>query len=73
MNSIKLEIGILNRGRIISLMESIKHQGFEIEYNVWWVHKDVNRMKMDLHIETLIRYCELIVFNKENIRYGHDE
>lgn len=41
--------------------------------NVWWVHKDINKMKMDLSLKDFINYCEIIILNKENIKYGHDE
>lgn len=38
--------------------------------NVWWVHKDINKMKLDFSLQDFINLCNLVVTNKENIRYG---
>lgn len=34
-----------------------------IEGNVQWVHKDINRMKLDLNEKEFIKYCKLIAIN----------
>lgn len=39
--------------------------------NIWWVHQDVNKMKMDLKLEYFIEMCQIIINNKENIKYGN--
>jgi hypothetical protein len=33
--------------------------------NVWWVHKDVNKMKMDLSLDYFLKMCKIIAQNKE--------
>ena len=36
--------------------------------NVQWVHKDINKMKMDLNIQDFITYCNIISsFNKKEV------
>jgi len=34
--------------------------------NIQWLHKDVNKMKMDIPEEIFIEYCKIIAKNKEN-------
>lgn len=41
-----------------------------VKNNVWWVKKDINKMKLDFPLQTFIKLCEEVVKNKENIRYG---
>lgn len=41
-------------------------KGYTID-NVWWVHKDINRMKWDLSIENFIEYCHLVAQNKPGV------
>ena len=36
-----------------------------VEENVWWVHKDINRMKLEFPLEKLYEYCKLICINKK--------
>ena len=38
-----------------------------IKTNVWWVKKDINKMKLDFPLHTFIELCEKVVANKENI------
>lgn len=33
--------------------------------NVWWVHKDVNKMKMDLPLDYFLKMCSTIAQHKE--------
>jgi len=33
--------------------------------NVWWVHKDINKMKMDLPLDYFLKMCEIIAQHKE--------
>ena len=35
-------------------------KGYSID-NVWWVHKDINVMKMDLSVEKFKEYCKLVM------------
>lgn len=41
-------------------------QGY-IRANVWWVHKDINKMKMDLDLNTFINYCKTITLNSQEV------
>ena len=35
--------------------------------NVWWVHKDVNKMKMDLSLDRLLELCRaVVVYNSKD-------
>lgn len=37
-----------------------------IQSNVWWVHKDINKMKMDIPLNQFLTYCQIISsHNKE--------
>lgn len=36
--------------------------------NIQWIHKTINRMKMDLDEHDFIKWCELIVKNKLNLK-----
>lgn len=38
--------------------------------NLWWVKKDINKMKLDFPLNLFIELCEKVVANKENIRNG---
>lgn len=40
--------------------------------NVWWVIKNINKMKLDFSLQEFISLCELVVTNKENIKYGRE-
>lgn len=40
--------------------------------NVWWVTKNINKMKLDFSIREFINLCEQVINNKENIKYGRD-
>ncbi|NBQ16787.1 hypothetical protein EBU24_00525 [bacterium] len=44
-------------------------QGY-IKNNIWWVKKDINKMKLDFPLNLFIELCEKVVANKENIRNG---
>lgn len=33
--------------------------------NIQWVHKDINKMKMDLSMKNLFKYCKLICVNRK--------
>lgn len=37
--------------------------------NVWWVKKDINKMKLDFSLHKFIELCEKVVSNKENIAW----
>jgi hypothetical protein len=41
-----------------------------VKNNVWWVKKDINKMKLDFPLNLFIELCEKVVANKENIRNG---
>lgn len=41
-----------------------------VKNNVWWVKKDINKMKLDFPLNSFIELCEKVVANKENIRNG---
>jgi hypothetical protein len=43
-----------------------------IKTNVWWVKKDINKMKLDFPLDQFIDLCEQVVKNKENIKYGRE-
>lgn len=40
--------------------------GYELN-NVWWVHKDINIIKLELSIEKLLTWCYLIINKKESL------
>jgi hypothetical protein len=41
-------------------VDRIDSKGGYVENNVWWTHKDVNKMKMDIELESFIDYCKII-------------
>lgn len=41
-----------------------------LKNNVWWVKKDINKMKLDFPLNLFIELCEKVVKNKENIKNG---
>lgn len=43
-----------------------------IKNNVWWVKKDINKMKLDFSLSHFIDLCEEVATNKENIKYGRE-
>lgn len=38
--------------------------------NVWWVIKDINKLKLDFTLDRFIELCEMVVNNKEKIQDG---
>ena len=36
--------------------------------NVWWVHKDINKMKMDLDLNQFLKYCKIISAHNTEIK-----
>jgi len=38
--------------------------------NVWWVTKDINKMKLDFTLDYFIHLCEMVANNKEKIKDG---
>ena len=47
-------------------VDRIDSSGGYVESNVQWVHKDVNKMKMDIPQNQFIEYCKIISsHNKE--------
>jgi hypothetical protein len=40
--------------------------------NVWWVTKNINKMKLDFSLPIFIDLCEQVVANKEKIKYGRE-
>ena len=38
--------------------------------NVWWVTKDINKMKLDFTLGYFIHLCEMVANNKEKIKDG---
>jgi hypothetical protein len=38
-----------------------------VKNNVWWVKKDINKMKLDFPLHIFIKLCEKVVANKEKI------
>lgn len=38
--------------------------------NVWWVKKDINKMKLDFTLPRFIELCEMVVANKEKIEWA---
>jgi hypothetical protein len=43
------------------------NDGYTLD-NVQWVHKDINKMKMDINIEQFLQYCKIIVdFNRKEV------
>jgi hypothetical protein len=55
---------ILDKEQTASLDRIDSSKGYTID-NVQWVHKDINKMKMDLGQEIFFKYCKLIVENKK--------
>jgi len=41
-------------------------KGYIIE-NIQWIHKEVNRMKMDMDETRFIRWCDMIAKNRREI------
>lgn len=41
-----------------------------VKGNLWWVKKDINKMKLDFPLSFFIELCEKVVANKENIKNG---
>lgn len=40
-----------------------------LKNNVWWVKKDINKMKLDFTLHRFIELCEKVVANKEKIEW----
>lgn len=38
--------------------------------NIWWVTKNINKMKLDFTLDHFIQLCEMVTANKENIKNG---
>lgn len=67
LSGLNIEIGInreshKNGGTTASLDRIDSNKGYSID-NVQWVHKDINRMKMDLSKDKFIQYCIIIADN----------
>jgi len=60
LTNIKLKLHYKNKTASLDRIDSSK--GYNIK-NVQWLHKDVNKMKMDLKQEDFIQYCQLIAKN----------
>ena len=40
--------------------------------NIWWVRKNINKIKLDFSLKDFVSLCEQVVANKENIKYGRE-
>ena len=58
-----LPIGFGKKGKSTASLDRIDSTKGYVEGNVQWVHKDVNRMKMDLEQTRLICLCHLVAAN----------
>ena len=56
-----------SKNRTASLDRIDSNKGYTID-NVQWVHKDINKMKMDLEEDVFIDNCKLIIENKFGIK-----
>lgn len=61
-----LELSFDNSNLTASLDRIDSSKGY-IDGNVWWVHKYVNLMKLDLSMEEFLKWCELVAKNNEKM------
>lgn len=57
-----LPISLLDKSASLDRIDSQK--GYTTD-NVWWVHRDVNKMKMDLPLDRFLTLCKVIATRKD--------
>lgn len=51
-------------------LDRIDSNGGYTKNNVWWVTKDINKMKLDFTLDYFLKLCEIVVANKEQIKWA---
>ena len=57
----KIKNGNVDWSIVTASVDRIDSSKGYIEGNVWWVHKDVNRLKNNYTLEELVNWCKLII------------
>lgn len=51
--------------KITASLDRIDNTKGYVEGNVWWVHKDVNRLKNNYPLDVLYKWCELLLRKRD--------
>ncbi len=66
LSNLELNFSVLSGGKDGNAsLDRIDSSGGYIEGNVQWVHKDINRMKLEFPTKKLFEYCKLICVNNK--------